>query len=206
LKELLCKKEYAKTTYLMLIYGIAVNLTYFCVMFNLTEIKGNPIQVLTLFSFAEVIGVVFSERLTQLMKDSRQAALNFILIVILNFLVKYIDLNETLRMVFFFIEILLIGSTFNLWFIIMQNRVKPEFQSVSFELNFSISSVSNTIGPLIAKLPEPTPTIYLSSCGLAGIISLILMPSQNQTTSKEVEEEGGYIEAPRVNKTGIQRR
>jgi hypothetical protein len=42
LKELLCNPATIKMTYLMFPIGIAANLTYFCAIFNLTEIKGNP--------------------------------------------------------------------------------------------------------------------------------------------------------------------
>jgi hypothetical protein len=100
---------------------------------------------------AEVIGIAVSERLSRLLKDTNQQILNFILIAFLNFLVKFVSLNETVMMVVFFFEILLIGCTFNLWLIIMQKRVQPEFQSVSFEFNYCLASITNTFGPIVSK-------------------------------------------------------
>jgi Na+/melibiose symporter-like transporter len=119
LKELLCNPATMKMTYLIVPIGIAANLTYYCAMFNVTQIKGNPIQVLIVFSLAEVIGIGLSEKLSRLMKDTNQQIINFILIALLNYLVKFVTLNETVMMVVFFVEILLIGCAYNLWLIIM---------------------------------------------------------------------------------------
>lgn len=96
-----------------------------------------------------IIGVAFAESIIKLMKDSRQAILCFILIAILNLVVKFANLSEAPMLAFYLLEIFLVGCLYNLWFLIMQTRVAPEFQSINFEFNYCLACLSNTIGPII---------------------------------------------------------
>jgi hypothetical protein len=115
-----------KFAYLMFALSISTVLLYFNSMYNLTEIPGNPIKILLVFAIAETIGIGVADKFVNLIKDSNQVALNLTLVLILNFVVKFVEMSENLMLFCFLAEIFCIGIVFNLWIIIMQRRVEFE--------------------------------------------------------------------------------
>jgi hypothetical protein len=82
-------------------------------------------------------------------------------------------------------------------FIIMENRTNPKHQAVAFELNMSFGNGSTMMIPILAKMPEPLPTMLYCSMSCMIIIMLVLIgPRKNEeinikaTILSMVEERG----------------
>jgi len=96
---------------------------------------------------------------------------SLIIIMICSSCIKFItDLNETLLLAIFLIEIFFVGNAYNLAFTLQNEQVDPKLLGVSFEMIFSCGILFSAVSPIVAKLAEPIPTIFLTSLCLAAIL------------------------------------
>ena len=85
----------------------------------------------------------------------------------------------------FLAQIFFLGIAFNAAFVIMESRTNPKLLAVAIELTFSIGCGSTMVLPVLAKAPEPTPTILFLVFGSVCVIALCKIGPRKQELKKE---------------------
>ena len=77
------------------------------------------------------------------------------------------------------------GLGFNAVFVILESRTNPKLLAVSYELNLCVASGSTMIIPVLAKMPDPIPTIWFIVCGSVIIFIVIKIGSDKSASTKK---------------------
>lgn len=96
--------------------------------------------------------------------DTKSMYFALVMVLITCNAVKIPDLDETTLYLLFLGQIFFIGLAFNLYFVISANYTNPKFATTSFELNMCSGQLMTLASPILAKLPEPTPTLVYWFC------------------------------------------
>ena len=110
--------------------------------------------------------------------------LALIIILIVNLTMKLLDLEEITIYTCFMMEIFFIGVTFNLLFMILEARINPKLLSCAMEFNSVFGNLSTMACPLIAKMAEPTPTLFVVILCLVGVAVMVWIPDPK---NKEID-------------------
>lgn len=86
-----------------------VSVIYFLVLFNSSQLKGDVLKITLIFGIAEVIGVLTSPKVVNLIPLKLSITITCIIIMILNLVSKYADLTINQVYVVFLFEAYCIG-------------------------------------------------------------------------------------------------
>ena len=166
-----CFKEFK----LMALFLCIVNIYYFG-LYNSSQLEGNPIVITILFSVAEVGGIVIGERIVHSLGNTRLVmVVTLIVIFVCSCMIKLVPMSNVGLMATFLVQIFFIGNSFNLCLTVQDEETPAKLSAVSFELNYSFGTLTTLGCPIISKMPEPIPTIYVSTlCLLAIVVTISL--------------------------------
>lgn len=137
LRQLFCDYRNSKQEFQMLLLFAADINMYFFVLYNSSQLKGNPIQIVMLFGLAEVLGIIFGERFIHMISDRLSMLISLSVVLALSFVIKYADISENTLYVLFMVQIFFVGSAFNILFVLQDSRINPKLLGISFEINYS---------------------------------------------------------------------
>lgn len=101
-----------------------------------------------------------------------------IMIMISSILVKCPHIDQGILYCIFLAQVFFCGLGFNAVFVILESRTNPKLLAVSYELNLCVASGSTMIIPVLAKFPDPIPTIWFVLCGTVVIFVVIKIGSR----------------------------
>ena len=117
LKQLFCDVRNAKTEYMLLmLFCVCLNI-YFLALFNSSQLKGEPLKILSLFGLAEVLGILIGERLVHYVSDTLGLVSSLTIVMVLNIVMKT-DIDMSTLYVVFLIDIFFVGAIFNILLIV----------------------------------------------------------------------------------------
>jgi hypothetical protein len=122
---------------------------------------------------SESLGTLLGERVIQLVPD--WVAFNFStsIIIICSIIVKIPGLNQLFIYAVFLIQVLFVGISFNIAFLMQELKTEnPALKAISLELNMSIGNSFTFLCPLVAKAPEPVPTLMFIFLGVSSMVLL----------------------------------
>jgi hypothetical protein len=196
-RQLYCDKRYASTHLKTKVVYICVLNIYYMALFNYATIQGDIFTIGILFGFAEFIGIVIGEPAMKYAPDWLGLIVDTILIGACSVILKEPGISQTTIYTVFLAQIVFIGIAFNSAFIIMEARTNPKHLAVAFELNMCIGNGTTMIAPLLAKMPEPVPTMMYLIFSTTIIFMLFLIGPRKkeeiniqQTIMSMVEGEG----------------
>jgi hypothetical protein len=161
------------------------NLMYFTSLYNASELPGNPLLMVMVFAIAESSGMLISSGVIKFISIPKAIGIFLFIMIILNFIIKFFDISEETVLILFLFEAFILGSFFNLIVLIQSSLIVPQYQAMSFEINYSIGYASTIMCPFIAKLAEPYPTIFLTSM---GVLVLMVIPMLIKITAEKEKQ------------------
>ena len=102
-------------------------------------IKGSTITIGGLFGTCEVLGVLIGERVIRYVPDHIASITIFALGATTSTILKLVPLGQTAVYVLFVVQILCLGSGFNIAFIVQETRTAPKMLALSFEFNICLA-------------------------------------------------------------------
>ena len=165
------------------------NNTYFLALFNSSQLKADPIKIIAFFGLAEVLGILFTERLIRYVADSIGLVASFSFVLLIN-LVMRASISSTTLFIIFLVDVFCLGAIYNLVIIIQGSRCNPRLQSIALEFNLCVAQFTTLVCPILAKQPEPTPLIYNTALCILGIIVILNIPpkkTHNVDIKKQIE-------------------
>jgi hypothetical protein len=132
---------------------------YYLGLFNSSELQGNIFTIGILFGISEVLGILIGEPIVHHFPPHLASYFSLTMVLVTSNMVK-LDLDQKVIYGLFLVQIFFIGLTFNLYFVMATTRISPRLLSTSFELNTCFGQLLTFFSPLIAKLPEPFPTLF----------------------------------------------
>jgi hypothetical protein len=97
------------------------------------------------------------------------------MVMICSIAVKLPGNDQMMIYVLFLGQIFFIGLATNAAYNIMDTRTNPKLVAVAFEINLTFATGSTMVLPILAKSPEPTPTILFLIFGLLAIGTLLII-------------------------------
>jgi len=173
LRQLYFDKRYRGMHLTFKVMFMAMMNLYFLAMFNYSSLKGDVFTIGILFGLSEVLGVLVGEPLIAHFPDHIAMTCCLVMVMICSFLLKLPDLDNIQIYVYFLGQVFFIGMAFNLLFVMMETRTNPKHLNVAFEMLMCFSQGSTMLSPLLAKAPEPVPTITFISCCIVAILMII---------------------------------
>jgi hypothetical protein len=114
---------------------------------------------------------MFGERVIQLLPDWIGYMASTTVIIICSILVKIPSIDQNILYVIFLIQIIFVGISFNIAYMMQESKThNPALKAISLELNMSFGNCFSFIVPLVAKAPEPVPTLMFVFLGLFSML------------------------------------
>ena len=158
---------------------------YYLALFNYATIKGDMLTVGILFGTAEFMGILFGEPAMHQFPDWLAMMFSVAVVMVCSVVLKMDGIEQSTIYAFFLCQIFFLGISFNAAFVIMDSRTNPKLLAVAFELIFSIGCGSTMVLPVLAKAPEPLPTILFLVFGTICIVSLCKIGPRKQEKKKD---------------------
>lgn len=158
---------------------------YYLALFNYSTIQGDLFTIGILFGCAEFMGILFGEPAMHYFPDWLAMIFSVFVVMVCSTILKMPEMEQMTIYVVFLLQIFFIGLAFNAAFIILESRTNPKLLAVALELNFSCGTGSTMVLPILAKSPEPTPTILFLTFGLLTIIMLIKIGPKKHEKAQE---------------------
>lgn len=102
--------------------------------------------------------------------------------MICNIFLQIPDLSQTLTYTLFLSQIFSIGLAYNLCYMILEKRTKPEHLAIAIELNCCAYMLVSMLCPFILQAPKPIPCVIIT---LLCIISISTAHSIGPISSKK---------------------
>ena len=134
------------------------------------------------FAIAEGFGIMLSSVVIKHFSMPILMLVSIVALLSLNFLIKFFNLSAETTLILFLIEAMIVGGFFNLMCVIQNTLIDPRYVSMCMEINFCMGFTTTMFGPIVAKLPEPFPTIYISA---VGVIVLCVLPTLRKLNSTQ---------------------
>jgi predicted MFS family arabinose efflux permease len=192
LAQLFCDSRNRVEYLMMLLYFAQVNI-YFFGLFNGSSLKrnGNTAQICMLWGISEVVGVQIGHRIQHYLSNKNGMILALSLIIFWNWVIKSYPWSEHMLLLLFMAEITCIGMTGNLIFTVFESRTNPKLLNIAMEFNICFGNLTTLACPVIARMHEPTPTVYSTFLCLLGIIVLLNLPparDEQETLEQAIEK------------------
>ena len=133
--------------------------TYFLILFNQSELKGNALETFLVFSAAEALGTMAAPFTTKLVSKKFGIVFTCFAISTLGWTIKNIEMTENHTHMQVLAQAFLMGMNFN-YIILINNEIIPfKHRFIGFNINFSVALTLSMFTPIIAIQPEPFPTV-----------------------------------------------
>jgi hypothetical protein len=181
---------------------------YFLAIFNSSQVQGNIFTIGILFGLSEALGIMFGERVIQLMPDWVGYIFSTSVIVICSIIVKIPGLDQSVVYVVFLIQVLFVGISFNIAYMMQESKThNPALKAISLELNMSFGNCFTFFCPLVAKAAEPVPTLMFIFLGLSSMLLITKMDSKQKPMNLESsilsilmdDQKSGFKELSSIN-------
>jgi hypothetical protein len=166
-------------------------MSYYLVLYNCVELKGDPLWFGILYGVSEGIGVMLTETLAQCTVDYIGYMVGAGGIILLSTLMKMPFSGAEAQGAMLIGQIGIMGTIFTIAQCMQDNRTADKFKAVSLEFNICAGQCAAFIIPSISKAPEPIPTLtYWFACGLGIFMMWCVGPMK--TEQEEDEKDEGY--------------
>jgi hypothetical protein len=113
-RELYFNRENSITHFKLKLLFISVFNIYFLAIFNSSQVQGNIFTIGILFGLSEALGIMFGERLINLLPDWLGYILSTSVIMACSIIVKIPGIDQGLLYAFFLTQVLFVGISFNI--------------------------------------------------------------------------------------------
>jgi hypothetical protein len=185
-RQLYFDKRYLYDHWKTKIMFISIFNIYYLALFNYSTIKGEVFTIGILFGCAEFLGILVGEPAIHHFPDQKAMIVSTFIVMVCSVILKVPGMDQMTIYVVFLLQIFFLGLAFSLAFVILTSRTNPKLLAVAFELNFSFGCGSTMLLPILAKSPEPTPTILFLVFGCITIFMLFKIGPRKQEVKESI--------------------
>ena len=148
--DLMCSKKNARNSYLGMILMSSCSCLYIIGLYNSSQLKGDVLTITLIFGLAEITGVLTSPQLVKAVSLKGAMSGAVILVVIINYSSKHIDMPESILYAIFLVEAYFLGFIWNAFLFAQNQLVEFRLKAISFEFNYSIACTFSMIAPVVS--------------------------------------------------------
>lgn len=138
LRDLFCNKKNVIKEIQVMIFCFCEVQMYFLVLFNSSELKGNPLWSIILLSAAEATGAFISPFVIQALSLKSSVVVSSLLLCVASHTAKFSSPSDKTLMVCIMVFSIMIGMITNFYVLVNTQLIEPRFRFLTLEINFSI--------------------------------------------------------------------
>lgn len=146
---------------------------YYLLIYNLAQLKGNPVRNTGIFAFTELGGYLIIPIIKRYLPTKIFLTFSFVVVIVINYFVKFTAISEGTQYGLILVQAFFYGYIVTQHFLIGNSVIPFKYRSMSFNINYCLGNVLSATSPLIAQAKEPVPVIAIwTICVVCILVTL----------------------------------